>query len=315
MERFFKIMSKKTIKKLSLILVFSLILVLFTSSCGSNNTSSNTVPSEDSVTLSMSEAADLANKSNSLWEMMCNMFPDYMVFKGGSGGYTFRAVDKSLPQNTYDWTDTSKALKGIDVSAYQGTIDWVKVSASDVGFAFVRVGYRGYSSGNLTLDDRFEYNVSSAVKVRIPVGVYFVTTAINEEEAVEEADWVLQQIEPYDITWPVVIDVEEAGGSEGRSNNLDAATRTKVVVAFCERIKAAGYTPMIYSNIGWFMGKLDYKQIAGYDIWFAQYFNQPHFPYAYQVWQAQSDGKISGIKVDVDINYSMFDYSKGKPLQ
>ena len=303
---------KETVRKICILLALVLCLSAFVS-CGSKETAGSS--GEETVSLSMSQAAEMANRSSSLWEMMANMFPNYIVYKGVAGGYTFSAVDKDLPLNPYDWSDLSKALRGIDVSAYQGTIDWLKVSASDVDFAFIRVGYRGYGTGKLTLDEKFDYNASSAIKARVPVGVYFVTTAITEEEAVEEAEWVLEQISPYKITWPVVIDVEATGSADGRSNNLNAQARTKIVKAFCDTVKDAGYTPMIYSNIGWFMDQMDLTELTDYDKWFAQYFNQPHFPYAMQVWQAGDDGTVNGIKVNVDINYSMFDYSTGSHMQ
>ena len=38
------------------------------------------------------------------------------------------------------------------------------------------------------------------------VGVYFFSQAVTEEEAVEEARFVLDCIAPYDITFPVVFD-------------------------------------------------------------------------------------------------------------
>ena len=251
-------MKRKTIKRLCFLIVICLVLTAVLTSCEKNNSAENTEPQEDIIKLDRAETVRLANKSNSLWELMAFLFPDYVVYKGGSGGYAFKAINKNLPQNQYDWSDKSSALRGIDVSAYQGTIDWIKVSVSDVHFAFLRVGYRGYSSGTLSLDEKFEYNATSAVKVHIPIGVYFVSTAINEAEAVEEAEWVLKQIKPYDITWPVVLDIEDSGGAEGRAYNLDADTRTKIIKAFCEKIKEAGYTPMLYSNIGWFMNKMNF---------------------------------------------------------
>ena len=42
----------------------------------------------------------------------------------------------------------------------------------------------------------------------IPAGVYFFTQATSVEEAKEEAQYVLDALEPYDVTYPVVLDVE-----------------------------------------------------------------------------------------------------------
>lgn len=44
---------------------------------------------------------------------------------------------------------------GIDVSKFQGDIDWKKVSESNIDFAIVRLGYRGYSNGKLMFDPAY----------------------------------------------------------------------------------------------------------------------------------------------------------------
>ena len=53
-------------------------------------------------------------------------------------------------------SDTVKAIAGIDVSTYQGDIDWKKVKDSGIQFAIIRVGFRGYGTGSMNLDDCFE---------------------------------------------------------------------------------------------------------------------------------------------------------------
>ena len=44
--------------------------------------------------------------------------------------------------------------KGIDVSKYQGNIDWQKVKADGVEYAFIRVGLRGYKTGEIAPDEK-----------------------------------------------------------------------------------------------------------------------------------------------------------------
>lgn len=95
---------------------------------------------------------------------------------------------------------------GIDVARYQGTIDWQAVSESDIDFAIVRVGYRGMEDGEITPDPNGRYNLQEASKAGIPLGVYFFSTAVNAEEAQEEAAWVADLISSYPITYPVVYD-------------------------------------------------------------------------------------------------------------
>ena len=177
-----------------MIMALCLTMGLVLGSCsiggGGNNTvppqnnSADEQPKEDMFEISMSDLMKTANKSSGLWEMMCNLFPDKIVHKSSGAGFTLADVDKSLPQNKYDWNDLSKALRGIDVSAYQKTIDWKAVKDSGkVDFAFLRVGYRGWGTGKMELDSRFAYNAKSALENGIPIGVYFVTKAITPEEA------------------------------------------------------------------------------------------------------------------------------------
>lgn len=272
---------------------------------------------------------EYADSSSGMWEFIQRFFKDVIVYKTSGGKYVYEPINKDLPQSDYDWSKLREvgldsreveyvengqtvSIKGIDVSKYQEEIDWEKVAESGVKFAIIRLGYRGYSSGNLVLDECFEYNVQEARRNGIQVGVYFVTQAVSEEEAVEEAEFVLDSIAPYNVTWPIVLDLEDAGSDSARTVLLTAQERTDYVRAFCERIKQAGKKPMLYFNIVWLLEKLDITRLTDYDKWFAQYFNIPFFPYEFQMWQYTSSGKIDGIKGNVDMNISFKDYSKGE---
>ena len=140
------------------------------------------------------------------------------------------------------------------------------------------------------------------------MGVYFVTQAISVEEAVEEAQFVMENIRPYNVTWPIVLDIEDAASATARTAELSQQARTDHAIAFCETVKESGYTPMLYCNIRWFIEKLDITRITDYDKWFAQYFRKPFFPYAFQMWQYSSTGRIDGIEGNVDYNISFVDY-------
>ena len=81
-------------------------------------------------------------------------------------------------------------------------------------YAFIRVGVRGYGQeGKLVLDEKFEDNVKGATAAGIKVGVYFFSQAITDEEALEEADLVLETIAGYNVTYPIVYDVEKTGAA------------------------------------------------------------------------------------------------------
>lgn len=204
---------------------------------------------------------------------------------------------------------------GIDVSSWQGDIDWTKVKNTNIDFAMLRVGYRGYETGKIAKDSKFDTNIKEATKNAIDCGVYFVTQAINYNEGVEEANWVLNNIKGYNITCPITIDVEWAGGSSGNNGRADYISvdqRTKAIKGFCDTIKKAGYNPMIYANKEWLMYYIDMNKLSDFDVWLAHYVagapdNKSDYKGKYTYWQYTATGKCDGINGNVDLNKRYID--------
>ena len=190
----------------------------------------------------------------------------------------------------------------IDVSAYQPNIDWEKVHSTGVDVAMIRVGYRGYGTGKIVEDELFQSHMEGATEQNMRVGVYFYSQAINYEEGVEEARFVLDTIRDYKVQGPIAIDTEFLEVEDSRAYNLDNDARTDAVVGFCETIKEAGYTPMIYSNRNWYAANLDMTRLGDYSLWLAHYSNQPDFPYKFVGWQYTGDGSLYGVEGVVDLN-------------
>ena len=244
------------------------------------------------------------------------VFRDQIMVANG-GRFYFFPISDELKHHDYDESalvvnpdgsldymkeDGTMAKKGVDVSRYQGAIDWEKVAAAGIDFAFIRLGYRGYGSGELALDETFLANATAASAQGIEIGVYFFSQAINEEEAVEEAQMVLDALGGNDIAYPVVFDLERVKG--GRINNIDRDTLTDICLAFCSTIREGGYEPMIYGNLDSFLLMLDMKRLEDISKWFAYYNNDIYFPYAFDIWQYSSTGRVDGISGDVDMNIS-----------
>ncbi len=200
---------------------------------------------------------------------------------------------------------------GIDVSTWQGNVNWKKVKASGVHFVMMRVGYgKGrYGSKNCTLDNRFKTYVKGAVDAGIPIGIYFYSYATTEEEALEEAEFTIEQLEGIPVSFPVAYDVEDAHILNKTTNEL----RTSMVKTYMDTIAAAGYYPMFYSNQNWYNNYLESDELEDYDFWYARYTNQePDIEeYPYTIWQATSTQKMKGIPDNtVDIDFLYKDYSK-----
>jgi GH25 family lysozyme M1 (1,4-beta-N-acetylmuramidase) len=194
--------------------------------------------------------------------------------------------------------------KGIDVSKYQGSIDWEKVKADGVEYAFIRLGIRGYVSGQIVLDEYFEENMRGANDSGVMAGVYFFTQAVTVDEAIEEAQFVIENLADYDVPYPIVFDVEMVDGADARANKLTQKERTDIAIAFCDTIKEAGYTPMIYGNVKCFTKLLDMTRLEDYEKWYAFYDDYMYMPYNVSCWQYTEKGTVDGIKGKVDLNIS-----------
>ncbi len=220
------------------------------------------------------------------------------------GGRVEEADEGSGPSQILTRED---AVFGIDVSRWNEAIDWTKVKDAGVGYAIIRVGYRGSVTGSLVEDYYFKKNIEGAIQAGIPVGVYFFTQAIDQVEAVEEASMVLELCKDYKLTYPIFIDTEGAGG-EGRADGLDVKTRTAVCEAFCETIRNSGHQAGIYASKNWYNNKLDTSRLPdNIVIWLAEYSDAPTYDKKYHMWQYSSSGRIVGIEGRVDLNLSFLE--------
>ena len=219
--------------------------------------------------------------------------------------------------------ETDTVTMGIDVARYQGTIDWKEVSQANVDFAMIRVGYRGMMDGEIKPDPNGRYNLQEASKAGIPVGVYFFSTAVTEEEAQEEAAWVAEEISGYPITYPVVYDCENFNDPDSRQYAMSKSQRTDVALSFLKAIEKYGYEGMFYASKGdmeleksWEVSRIQ----EDYKIWVAQY---PALPYPetketsysgiHQMWQYSMEGSVPGIRQPVDLNIAYFGYDGIEP--
>lgn len=266
----------------------------------------------------LEELAESINQTSSITTALRPLYKDALVV-ASEGAYHFVPINKDLKMNSYmaenlqilgngqvEYVEDGKVIshKGIDVSKHQGEIDWAKVAADGVEFAFIRVGNRGYGSGAIVDDPQFEANIVGAISNGIRVGVYFFSQAITEEEALEEAGYVLERVAPYKITCPIVLDVEKVSDSEARMNKISKEQRTANTLTFLKAVEAAGYKTMLYHNMEMATLKMDMTQLEDYEKWFAYYNKELYYPYAYSVWQYSDKGKVDGISGDVDMNIS-----------
>ncbi len=219
----------------------------------------------------------------------------------------------SFDDGILTYSGEEKTYFGIDVSYAQGDIDWQRVKDAGVDFVMIRVARRGATQGGLYEDENYKKNIEGASAVGLDVGAYFYSQAITAEEAKEEADMLIDLLKPYKkkITYPVVFDWEHYYECEEpyRTKGTPTDVLTNACKTFCETVKSAGYTPMVYFNLELAYMEYDIGQLADYDFWIAEFDAIPSFYYDYAMAQYTARGRIDGIENSVDLNLCFKDFS------
>lgn len=225
-----------------------------------------------------------------------------------------------VPVNEYDinsfyydeygrvWYDDDRytSVQVIDVSYVQKDIDWEQVRDDGIDYAMIRLGFRGYETGELRLDAYFEDNARNSRKAGVEAGVYFFSQAVSVEEAIEEAQFVVKNLKGKKLKGPVAFDMEPIEGAD-RISYLTTEERTAIADAFLSYVKKKGYEPMLYGNPTWLGGSLDRTLLTDYDVWLAHYTDYTNYPYDFAMWQYTSVGTVAGISGDVDLSVRMIE--------
>lgn len=198
-------------------------------------------------------------------------------------------------------------IKAIDISQYNIITDY-KAMANEIQYVGIRVGYRGSTTGTITEDKLFKTHIGNCIKNNIKnIFCYFYDQSINEQEAIEQADWIINTlkhncISQY-ITLPIYIDSEYSNNQHnGRADNISKEQRTKNILAFCNRIQELGFKTGVYASNSWFQSMLNFDQIKNYNIWCARYSTQKPTVAKYDIWQYGSEQFIWGQK-PIDVNW------------
>lgn len=202
-------------------------------------------------------------------------------------------------------------LFGIDVSEHQKTVNWSQVKDAGVKFAMIRAGY-----GRNNVDEYFHQNAKNALAAGIPIGIYWFSYAYNVQMAKNEANYAIALAKQYDVTWPICYDLEYDTIRYASQNGvtITKSLATQMAKAFCDTVKAAGYTPMNYSNLDYYNNYFEMSQLP-YDLWYAQYASKPSID-GMEIWQYSSSGSVPGVSGNCDVNYAYKDYgAKAEPVK
>ena len=180
--------------------------------------------------------------------------------------------------------------KCIDVSYWQGKIsqaNWEKIRKS-CGYAICRTSYTSQSKFSLGADSTFATNFTNAKAAGLKVGAYHYSQAITVAEAKAEAEFMCNILKNYTPTFYVVCDFEYGG----RLSSKIGKKASDIANAFCDVVKAHGYSPCIYANTSTLNSNLTNPK---YPVWVAQYNDTCTYKGSKVMWQYTSKGRVDGI--------------------
>ena len=235
-------------------------------------------------------------------------------------------ISPYLTKNTFDFTkmEDKAGLKrymengrktsyvGVDISKHTGKVSFDRIKAAGVDYVMIRLGSRGYSTGQITLDENFKENIEGAIEAELDIGVYFYSQAISQDEAIQEVNFVVQNLDPYraHVKYPIAFNMGYVSNDKSRIEELSREDKTLVTSSFLEGIRAAGYVPMIYGDKEWLIKEIDMTKLQDFDVWLSQEEEIPDYPYRYSMWQYNTDGVVNGIDGGADLNICFVNYSE-----
>lgn len=191
---------------------------------------------------------------------------------------------------------------GIDVSRYQGKIDWARVKAGGTGFAIIKC-----TQGVNTVDPEFHRNMRNCAAVGLPSA--HMSTAGHALLLLPPKRRSVPQRSAHRIT--LIIRLQWIS-RRLQFLAMPKKTRGAIIDAFCTRIEARGYKPMLYSSKYWLSALIPSETTRRWDVWLAQYAPRPTYSGDFTMWQ-RGTGKVDGIAGRVDIDICYRDYVDESP--
>ena len=201
-----------------------------------------------------------------------------------------------------------KSKVGIDISVWNEIVNWNEIKKAGIDFVIIRSSGSYASNGKLYKDSKFDSHIRGALNAGLQVGIYHYSQAITRDEAILEARYVDSIIRPYKskLTLPVAFDRElysESNGYYGRTYKIGKEKDAEVSLAFLDEITRLGYKGSFYSYTSYLNNQINMNKISPkYPVWVAQYNYKCDYKGPYTTWQYSSQGKVNGIRGNVDMN-------------
>ena len=190
------------------------------------------------------------------------------------------------------------AIKGIDVSEFQGNIDWEKVKKAGIEFAILKLANIYDYDANYK-DSKFDTNYKNAKAQGIKVGAYIYNYCNTVDTLKNGIEWALGKLDSKELDLPIYLDMEDKD-IQGETK----ASLTEQCNEFAKYIKSKGYQVGVYANVNWLKNELNPSDFdKDLSVWVAQYYKECQYEGKYDIWQYASDGSVSGISGNCDMNY------------
>lgn len=238
-------------------------------------------------------------------------------------------INTYLETNTYDFgglmldgelmkyyeNSSLKSFVGVEVSKADGEVNFYQFLRSGVNFSILKLGQRGYQSGEILQDDKFETNLKACVDAGMPIGISFNSYAASEEEAVEEANYIIEQLNSYhevyefELAYPIMICLEPVLNDSSRTDELDKNERTLMIKTIFGRLQEEGYSVMLSANKEWLVQKMYLSHLNEYDICLDQLGDVPDYPYQFVMWHYSNNAVLKGCDNPLNMCISFVDFS------
>lgn len=203
----------------------------------------------------------------------------------------------------YDYFKHKDNEIGIDVSKWQRDIDFKAAKKAGASFVMIRLGTQKAFKGELLLDQYFERNYKEAKKHGLKVGVYFYSYALNKDDAIKQAKFVIKNLKGKKIDMPVAFDWEDFRFLPSIELSLNKLNDLRD--AFLDSIKEAGYDAYNYSS-KFYLDNI-WKE-SSYPVWLAHYTFKTDYKGPYYMHQVTHKAVIDDINGFIDVNVY---YKKG----
>ncbi|MGN1160147.1 MAG: GH25 family lysozyme [Lachnospiraceae bacterium] len=205
---------------------------------------------------------------------------------------------------------TKVSFMGVMVGEEQNYIDYIKLRDAGVEFVMIRLGGRNAETGELEQDSQFAQNMKNAADAGFLIGVWFESQAKSNEEATEEAQYVIESLTEYELHYPVAcVHSPTPDGAGARTDLLNKDQRTEYALTFMELLVQNGYTTVLGGNKEYLILKFDLTKLETKDIWLMQPGDTPDYPYRYSMWSYDGGGNIEGIESTAEFIIAMRDLS------